>query len=217
MSSASEPPTAPRFLFEDEHLLAVEKPSGMLSVPGKGPLAEGSLTDWVLARYADAKVVHRLDMSTSGILLFARGLESQRHLSRQFEQRKVFKEYQAVVSGSVAQESGDINAPMRADWPRRPLQMVDPVEGKPAQTHYQVLNRMIETGATRVRLHPLTGRSHQLRVHLAWIGHPIVGDALYAPADQMPASPRLLLHASRIEIQHPAGLGPIRIDSTVPF
>ena len=204
-------------LYVDEFLIAVNKPSGLLSVPGRGDLAHDSVTQRAQHRFADTKVVHRLDMATSGILLFARGVNAQRALSRQFEQRKVRKEYVAVVDGLMTDDAGEINAPLIADWPQRPKQKVDFENGKPSITHYQVLARDTSQATTRVALTPVTGRSHQLRVHLSWMGHPILGDALYATPAQIKRAPRLLLHARFIEIEHPSHHEPLALSCEVPF
>ena len=195
--------TAITLLHLDDALLVVVKPAGMLSVPG---LREGlldNLTTRVQALHADARVVHRLDQATSGLMLFARGATMQRALSMAFEARRVHKHYVAVVAGRVQGEAGSIDAPLIADWPHRPRQKVDLLLGRPALTHWRVLERTLESGApaTRLELQPVTGRTHQLRVHLQSIGHAIVGDSLYAPDASGHA--RLMLHATRIALMHP--------------
>ena len=186
-------------LHEDEALLVFDKPAGLLAVPGRGEAGQDNLTARVQARYADALVVHRLDMATSGLMLFARGAAAQRLLSRAFEQRHVHKRYVAIVEGVLATDAGTIEAPLAADWPQRPKQKVDRDAGKPSLTHWQVRGRGPDW--TRLALVPLSGRTHQLRVHLQHIGHPIRGDALYAP--QPLNAPRLLLHACALELAHP--------------
>jgi tRNA pseudouridine32 synthase / 23S rRNA pseudouridine746 synthase len=163
----------------------------------------------------DALVVHRLDMGTSGLVLFARGLEPQRILGQAFAQRQVGKTYVAVVDGDVQAQAGEIDLPLAADWPNRPRQQVDVHTGKPSLTRWRVLTR--EAGRTRLALEPLTGRTHQLRVHLAAIGHPILGDTLYADARSAAAAPRLLLHASALAFAHPDDARPLRFESAVPF
>lgn len=183
----------------DADLVVVDKPAGLLSVPGRGADKQDCAWARVRADWPDALVVHRLDMSTSGLLLFGRGAAMQRKLSRAFEQRRVDKRYVAVVAGEPADESGEIALPLAADWPRRPLQRVDIERGKPAHTRWRVLAREGRS-RTRLELEPLTGRSHQLRVHLAAMGWPIVGDALYGDAT---LAPRLLLHASALALVHP--------------
>lgn len=193
----------PRVLYEDEFLLAVDKPTGLLSVPGRGADKQDCLSARVQRVFPEARVVHRLDMETSGLLLFARGKETQRKLGKLFESRKISKAYLAVVHGRPAAESGLIDAPLIADWPNRPLQKVDFEQGKPSRTHYQLLSFNAASNQSRLRLEPLTGRSHQLRVHLHYIGHPIVGDVLYRDPDVESQANRLMLHASTLEFHHP--------------
>lgn len=188
-----------KLLHVDEALLVVCKPAGMLSVPGLREGLHDNLTTQVQAQHADARIVHRLDQATSGLMLFARGAAMQRALSIAFEARLVQKHYIAVVMGAVDGEAGAVDAPLVADWPNRPRQKVDRALGKPALTHWRVLSR--DDLGTRLELQPVTGRTHQLRVHLHSIGHPIVGDTLYAP--QTPAGERMLLHATRIAFIHP--------------
>jgi tRNA pseudouridine32 synthase/23S rRNA pseudouridine746 synthase len=187
-------------LYADETLLVIDKPAGLLAVPGRGEAGRDCLAARVQARFPDALVVHRLDMATSGLMLFSRSPLGQRSLSSAFAARRVHKRYVAVVEGLVTQDSGVIEAPLAADWPRRPRQMVDLQRGKPALTRWRVLARADDS--TRLELEPVTGRSHQLRVHLQSIGHPILGDPLYSTQPQR--SPRLLLHACRLAFTHPA-------------
>ena len=189
----------PWLLHADEHLLLVCKPAGLLAVPGRGEAGLVNLAACLQRRYAEARVVHRLDQATSGLMLFGRSAAAQRALSMAFEARQVHKQYVAVVHGNMAADAGEIDAPLIADWPNRPRQIVDATAGKPALTRWRVLQR--DAGRTRLALEPVTGRTHQLRVHLQSIGHPIVGDALYGP--QPPAHPRLLLHATQLALQHP--------------
>jgi tRNA pseudouridine32 synthase/23S rRNA pseudouridine746 synthase len=184
-----------RIVHLDDAVVVVDKPSGLLSVPGR------SEPDCAWARvqalHADALVVHRLDMATSGLLLFARGAAMQRALSLDFAERRVAKRYIAVVGGRLQAEGWQqIELPLIADWPNRPLQKVDHQRGKPSTTRWRVLGQ--EPLGTRLELEPITGRSHQLRVHLQALGHPIVGDTLYGGA----SAPRLLLHASRLALPH---------------
>ena len=198
--------TSLKVLHIDDALLVVAKPAGMLSVPGLHEGLHDNLTTHVQALHADARVVHRLDQATSGLMLFARGAAMQRALSMAFEARQVQKHYVAVVLGQVDGDAGSIDAPLIADWPNRPRQRVDLQHGKPALTHWRVLERVLKGSAhtTRLELQPITGRTHQLRVHLQSIGHAIVGDALYAPdAPHEPGSARLMLHATRIALIHP--------------
>ena len=182
-------------LHADDRLVVIDKPAGLLSVPGRTEPDCASAR--VQALYADALIVHRLDQATSGLLLFARGLDAQRNLSADFANRRIDKLYVAVVAGHLEGE-GLIDLPIGADWPNRPRRQVDPEHGKPSQTRWRVLAH--EGAHSRVALEPLTGRTHQLRVHLAAIGHAILGDALYAEPDLAAASPRLLLHASELRV-----------------
>lgn len=212
-------PLLAALVHADAACLALDKPSGLLSVPGRGEDKQDCLSARAQARWPDALVVHRLDMATSGLFLMGRGLQMQRALSRAFEQREVSKRYVAVVSGHPATPDtedgwGLIDLPLAADWPRRPLQKVDP-EGRPSQTRWRVLGR--EGAHTRLELEPLTGRSHQLRVHLLALGHPILGDRLYAPPEAQAAAPRLLLHASHLRLAHPATGEPLALESPAPF
>lgn len=184
-----------RIVHVDDRLVVIDKPAGLLSVPGR--TARDCASARVQQLYPDALIVHRLDQATSGLLLFARGADAQRELSADFAKRRVEKTYVAVVAGRLDGE-GLIDLPLAADWPNRPRQQVDHDRGKPSQTRWRVLAH--EGPHTRVALEPLTGRSHQLRVHLATLGHAILGDALYAAADMAAASPRLLLHASELRV-----------------
>lgn len=184
-----------RVLHADDRLVVIDKPAGLLSVPGRTEADCASARVQML--YPDALVVHRLDQATSGLLLFARGLDAQRDLSADFAERRIDKLYVAVVAGHL-EGDGLIELPVGADWPNRPRQQVDLEHGKPSQTRWRVLAH--EGGHTRVALQPLTGRTHQLRVHLAAIGHAILGDTLYAQPDLAAASPRLLLHASELRL-----------------
>jgi tRNA pseudouridine32 synthase / 23S rRNA pseudouridine746 synthase len=204
-------------LHADAALIVANKPAGLLAVPGRGEALQDCLLRRVQARFADALLVHRLDMATSGLMLFARGLQAQRALGRAFEQRRVYKRYEAVVAGHVQGRCGQIDLPLICDWPRRPLQRVDPLQGKAALTRWRVLGYHEQHNTTRLELEPVTGRSHQLRVHLLAIGHAIVGDALYAPATAHALAPRLLLHASAITLPHPVGAAEISFSSAVPF
>ncbi len=218
-SIASPPLPAPRRpVWEDDTALVFEKPSGLLSVPGRGPLAHDSLAQRVQAQWPEARVVHRLDMSTSGLILFALGIHWQRQFSQAFAQRAVRKTYIAHVQGHPEQDSGLIDLPLAADWPRRPLQKVDFEAGKPALTYWRVLSRDFgDKPSSRVELRPVTGRSHQLRVHLLALGHPIVGDALYADPATLAGTERLLLHASGLAFTHPGTGCAIDIQSKPEF
>lgn len=206
----------------DRHLLVVDKPAGLLSVPGRGADKQDCALARVHRDHADALVVHRLDMATSGLLLMARGPAMQRALGLAFEQRRVGKRYVATVAGHMepppAEDGwGCIDLPLAADWPNRPRQVVDSIHGRPSRTRWRVLGYDAARDATRVELEPVTGRSHQLRVHLLALGHPILGDSLYAPPAVRECAPRLLLHASVLELAHPATGQPLRWCSAVPF
>jgi tRNA pseudouridine32 synthase/23S rRNA pseudouridine746 synthase len=184
-----------RVLHADDRLVVIDKPAGMLSVPGRTEPDCASAR--VQALYPDALIVHRLDQATSGLLLFARGVQAQRELSADFAERRVDKRYVAIVAGRLDGE-GLIDLALGADWPNRPRQQVDLERGKPSQTRWRVLAH--EGPHTRVALEPLTGRTHQLRVHMAALGHAILGDALYAAPDVTSSSARLLLHASELRV-----------------
>ena len=204
----------------DDACVVVDKPSGLLSVPGRGPDKQDCLARRVQAIWPEAQVVHRLDMGTSGLWLMARGPDMQRAFSRAFEQHTVDKRYVAVVAGRVAPPQtadgwGEIDLPLAADWPRRPLQKVDATQGRPSLTRWRVLHA--EDDRTRLELAPVTGRTHQLRVHLQAIGHPILGDALYAPPDVQTMAPRLLLHACALDLAHPARDAVLALRCDPPF
>ena len=199
----------------DAHCIVADKPSGLLSVPGRGDDKQDCLSERVRALHADALIVHRLDMSTSGLMLLARGIAAQRLLGAAFASRAVRKTYIAVVAGHIEQASGEIDLPLGADWPNRPRQQVDREHGKPSLTRWRVLAHDATT--TRVELEPVTGRAHQLRVHLCAIGHPILGDALYADAAVRDAAPRLLLHAATLAFVHPHAGAALSFESTPPF
>ena len=204
-------------LHADDSLIVVDKPEGLLAVPGRGADKQDCLATQVQTRWPDALVVHRLDMSTSGLMLLARGEASQRALSMAFEARRVHKRYVAIVDGIMVDDVGIIELPLAADWPRRPLQKVDHVAGKPALTRWRVLARNTPLQQTRLELEPVTGRTHQLRVHLQAIGHPIIGDPLYGAASTRAAASRLLLHASRLELAHPVTGATLSFVCTPPF
>ena len=199
----------------DDALIVVDKPAGMLSVPGRGADKQDCAWTRVCESHPGALVVHRLDMATSGLLLFARNVDAQRRLSIAFADRAVTKRYTAVVHGRVEPGDAQIDLPLAADWPNRPLQKVDLVSGKPSSTRYSVLSHDEASGTTRLLLEPITGRSHQLRVHLLAIGHPIVGDALYGSG--LASSDRLLLHACELLLPHPATEAEIAFQSNPAF
>ncbi|MET0210717.1 MAG: RluA family pseudouridine synthase [Burkholderiaceae bacterium] len=214
--------TAPFAHHEDAHLLVLEKPAGLLCVPGRGVDKQDCLSARALARWPEARVVHRLDMATSGLVLMARDAATQRALGDAFADREVDKHYEAIVDGMPVATAPDaegwstIDAPIAPDWPRRPLRVID-IAGKPSLTRWRVLEARPERHASRLLLKPLTGRTHQLRVHLASIGHPILGDALYGDAVVRGRSPRLLLHASVLALRHPATGEALRFESPAPF
>jgi tRNA pseudouridine32 synthase/23S rRNA pseudouridine746 synthase len=203
-------------LHADEHLLVFDKPAGLLAVPGRGADKQDCLATRVQREYADALVVHRLDMATSGLFLMARGIEIQRRLGRAFEQREVGKRYVAIVAGLLEGE-GVIDLPLAADWPNRPRQVVDRDRGKRSRTRWRAIAHDGAADSTRVELEPITGRSHQLRVHLQALGHPILGDALYAPVHLRDCAPRLMLHATQLTFAHPASGEPLTFSSPAPF
>ena len=196
----------------DAHLLVANKPSGLLTVPAKPPGPAECLEARVRDAWPEALLLHRLDRDTSGVIVFARTRLAQRHLGWQFERRQVAKVYVARAEGTVAGEAGRIDLPLICDWPNRPRQMVCHAGGKPAVTDWRVVER--EAGTTRVELRPLTGRSHQLRVHMAALGHPVLGDPFYGDSA---AADRLQLHAARIGFRHPDGGAWIELASEPPF
>jgi len=216
------PPQNPflEVLYQQAGVVAINKPSGLLSVPGKAPEHKDS-TWWRVTRvWPDARIVHRLDMATSGIILLALDKPTQAALNKQFEQRLVHKEYRARVWGQLPATRGLIDLPMRCDWPNRPKQCVDFEHGKAAQTGYQVLPRSPQadrTEVTDVALFPVSGRSHQLRVHMQALNTPILGDKFYAHPDAFNAAPRLLLHAHKITFTHPQLQTQVTLTSPVPF
>ncbi|SFO01892.1 tRNA pseudouridine32 synthase / 23S rRNA pseudouridine746 synthase [Variovorax sp. PDC80] len=213
----ASPPLRP--VHEDAHLLVLDKPPGLLCVPGRGEDKQDCLSARAQRQWPDALIVHRLDMATSGLVLMARGLEMQRALGDAFATRQVDKRYEAVVDGLLPVDAdwACIDAPLMADWPRRPLQKIDPA-GKPSLTRWRALGGLDgEAPCSYLLLEPLTGRSHQLRVHLASIGHPILGDALYGSPEVQARAPRLLLHASALGFEHPATRERMRFASRPDF
>ena len=209
------PPNDPLAILHDDHeVLLVDKPSGLLSVPGKGPELADCLLTRVQAVFPTALLVHRLDRDTSGVMVFALTPHAQRHLGLQFEKRQTRKTYVARVWGEMSDKTGTIDLPLIVDWPNRPKQMVDHENGKPAVTDWRVIRA--RGGETRVRLMPKTGRSHQLRVHMQALGHPILGDPFYAdgPARDFP---RLMLHSETLQFRHPDGGQGMRITAKCPF
>ncbi len=209
------PPDAPPvILHEDHELVFVDKPSGLLSVPGRGE----EMADCMIARlrevFPEILLVHRLDLDTSGVMVFARSPHAQRNLGAQFEARKTRKTYIARVFGQVAARAGQVDLPLTVDWPNRPRQMVCHQTGRPAQTDWALIRH--EEEGSRLRLSPVTGRSHQLRVHMLAMGNPILGDPLYATGAAA-AYPRLMLHAQSLRLRHPDGGRGLTISAPVPF
>ncbi len=204
-----------RELYRDNDIVVVDKPAGLLSVPGRHPDNYDSALTRLQAINPETRVVHRLDMATSGIMVFGLHADSHRALSRQFQDRLISKAYVADVWGELEQENGEVDLPLRCDWPNRPRQMVDHEQGKSAFTRYQKMRGLNSHG--RVWLEPVTGRSHQLRVHMAAIGHPILGCSFYAHDAARSAATRLHLHATRLSFSHPGNLSPMTFDSPPPF
>lgn len=195
------------FVYADADIIVVNKPSGLLSVPGRLPENNDSVASRVQQQYPQASIVHRLDMDTSGLMVLAQHKDAHRHLSRQFELRQVEKAYTAIVSGHIVSQQGVVDLPLICDWPRRPKQKVDFLHGKQAQTLFNCLEYLGNNDndkATRVELKPYTGRSHQLRVHMQAIGHAILGCKFYAPDAVIKQASRLLLHAHYLSVQHPS-------------
>lgn len=211
------PPQHPLdIIFEDHDLIVVDKPAGLLSVMGRLPEHQDSAYLRVLTMYPEARVTHRLDMATSGLLMFAKHRDAEVAISKLFQLRRIKKEYTALVQG-CPDTQGCIEAPLITDWPNRPKQKIDFETGKSAKTLYARLEYCALTQQSRMRLEPVTGRSHQLRVHLMHIGHPILGDKLYHPQPQNFALGRMALHATRLSLIHPITGLALEFSSTVPF
>ena len=190
-----------RLLFRDPHLLIVDKPTLLLSVPGRHPLNHDCLLNRLSHRYPGVSAVHRLDLDTSGVMVIPRHKEALSRLARQFQERRIDKTYIARVAGHVAADAGECDLPLIADWPNRPKQKVCFETGKQALTRWEVLSR--DDSSSLLLLTPVTGRSHQLRIHMREIGHPILGCDFYAPEAALNAAPRLLLHATSLRFSHP--------------
>lgn len=216
LSHSSATYTPLKLLFQDEFLVVVNKPAGLLSVPGRGTDKADSLATRVQAQFSDALIVHRLDRDTSGLLVLARGAEMHRRLSMAFAAREVDKRYVARVTGKLEQTSGEINLPIIVDWPNRPKQHVNYATGKPSLTRYTLLSHDAANNTSLLELEPITGRTHQLRVHLSEIGHPILGDTLYGGAVAN-STERLLLHARLLSFAHPASNAPLQFICEPPF
>jgi tRNA pseudouridine32 synthase/23S rRNA pseudouridine746 synthase len=211
------PPQEPLVIvYEDEDLVVIEKPAGLLSVPGRLPEHHDSAYFRVLERYPNAKITHRLDMATSGILMFAKHREAEVAVSKMFQARTVKKNYIALVQGKLEAE-GSVEVPLITDWENRPRQIVHFELGKPARTLYQALQYSEQDDITRVLLTPITGRSHQLRVHMQYIGHPITGDKLYHPEPYQSPLQRMALHASYLAFKQPLSGADVEIKAKVPF
>ena len=204
-------------LFVDDYLVVVDKPHGLLSVPGRDPANRDCVPARLHAEFGELRIVHRLDLDTSGVMILARTPDAHRHLNRQFEKRETEKYYEALVWGLPSDDEGEINLPICVDWPNRPRKIVDYVNGKPAQTFYSVIERETERNISRVLLKPITGRSHQLRVHLAEIGHPILGCPFYAHEQARTAADRLMLHACELSITHPLSGERLTFNVPAPF
>nr|WP_275668184.1 bifunctional tRNA pseudouridine(32) synthase/23S rRNA pseudouridine(746) synthase RluA [Pseudoalteromonas piscicida] len=211
------PPLSPYLdiLYQDEDMLVINKPSGLLTVPGKDPKHWDSAIARVNFVYPTARIVHRLDMATSGVLCLAMNKAAHRHLSIQFQDRLTHKHYIARVHGKLQQQTGSVDLPLVCDWPNRPKQMVCHETGKPSLTYFEVME--YEAQATRVKLTPITGRSHQLRVHMLSLGHVILGDRLYATGEALAAASRLQLHAEMLQISHPTTAEMMAFTAPVPF
>lgn len=207
-------------VYVDDDIVVLNKPSGMLAVPGRGPDKQDCLSNRVQKVFEDALVVHRLDMATSGLLVMARGAAAQRHLNDAFAQRTVHKRYEAWVFGELTTAEGTwqvIDLPIIVDWPNRPLRVIDLQRGQASVTRLRSTQFDAVKGCTQVELEPVTGRSHQLRVHLQAIGHPIVGDALYAPPLVAAMAPRLQLHASKLVFPHPVSGGVVQLECPADY
>lgn len=205
----------PEILYADDQVIIVNKPADLLSVPGRGEHKQDCVWRRVQQTHPTARIVHRLDYATSGLMVLALDADSHRYMNKEFQQRRTAKSYQAIVFGNLVEESGEVKEPLRCDWENRPLQIIDYEHGKQAHTRWEKL----EHGplGTRVKLHPITGRSHQLRVHMQFLGHPIVGDRFYAPEEAVALSPRLLLHAETLGFNHPETDEWVEFHAPVPF
>ncbi|MGD9916867.1 MAG: pseudouridine synthase [Paenirhodobacter sp.] len=213
--SYTPPSDPPRILHADHEILVVDKQAGLLSVPGKGPEKADCLIERLKGAYPTVLLVHRLDTDTSGVMVFALTPHAQRHLGLQFENRQTKKHYIARLWGHLEPAEGRVDLPLCVDWPNRPRQHVNHERGRPAQTDWKVLRHDLD-GTTRVRLMPHTGRSHQLRVHMQSLGHPILGDPLYAEGKARDY-PRLMLHAESLRLRHPDGGAHMTFTAPCPF
>lgn len=209
--------TIPTILMQDDHIVVFDKPSGLLSVPGIGPEKADCLVSRAQTVLPDARIVHRLDRDTSGVILLARDADTHRELSRQFHDREIEKTYVAMVAGHVLGEDGVVDAALRKDMDNPPRHLVDPIQGKSASTNWAVRGRASEPDRTLLRFEPHTGRTHQLRIHACVLGHPIIGDDLYAPQDIVSLGDRLMLHASELTFTHPHTGLKITVQAPEPF
>ncbi|MDR1935122.1 MAG: RNA pseudouridine synthase [Candidatus Accumulibacter sp.] len=216
-SPGRDPERAVSLIHVDRALIVAAKPTRLLSVPGRGPDKQDCLIARLQGEFPDALIVHRLDFDTSGLVVLARGKKTQRALSLLFQERRVDKRYVAVVEGRPKQSEGEIDLPLCVDWPNRPLHKVDFDSGKPALTRYRVIAHDGALHASRLALTPETGRTHQLRVHMQALGHPILGDPLYAHEDARSKAERLLLHAERLAFPHPSTGKPLDFSLAAPF
>jgi len=207
----------PQILYNNNGLLVIDKPAGLLSQPGRRPEKWDSVISRLKPQFPDAVVVHRLDEPTSGLMMLALSHEMSSGLSRAFRERQVHKRYEAIVDGLMTPDQGSIDFPLMADWPNRPRQKIDFDAGKPSLTYFQVLERNVQECWTRVDLEPYTGRSHQLRMHLMALGHPILGDPLYAHPEALARAPRMYLHARHLSFAHPLTGETMVFDSPSPF
>ena len=206
-------------VYVDDQIIVLNKASGLLSVPGRGEDKQDCLISRAQQEWPDALTVHRLDMATSGLVVMARGPDIQRYLSQAFALREVHKTYEAIVAGlpNISETWHDIQLPLMIDWPNRPRSKVDWEQGKPSHTQWRVKQALPLDNASRVELKPITGRTHQLRLHMMAIGHAILGDALYASPEELAKAPRLLLHARELQLKHPVTAKWMVFESSVPF
>lgn len=214
LTDYNPPPGVPQVIHADHEILVIDKPAGLLSVPGRGVDKADCAIERLRGAFPTILLVHRLDQDTSGVMIFGLTPHAQRNLSKQFEDRRTKKAYIARLSGRLEPKTGTVDLPLIVDWPNRPRQKVDHDTGKPAQTDWRVLRA--DDAETRVRLFPLTGRSHQLRVHMAETGHPILGDPLYA-SGAAADFPRLMLHAESLRVKHPDSGVQMTFTAPVPF
>ncbi|WP_158970237.1 RluA family pseudouridine synthase [Paraglaciecola sp. L3A3] len=205
------------YLYEDEHILVINKPSGLLSLSGKNPLNKDSVHFRLIQDFAGITLVHRLDFGTSGLLLLAKHKSANANLTKQFQDKLIQKQYISILHGHLVNDEGHINMPIAKDPANFPRLKICTQTGKVATTHYQVIERLNNPDRTRVLFTPLTGRTHQLRIHSQGIGHPILGCDLYGTAQTQAMAPRLLLHASKISFKHPTNQQSMRIDCPCPF